>query len=136
MRWAQRLWQRVAEPRHLKMLMLWVYLATSATGIATLCAPPHTVEAIIGGTTAIWSALVIVGGVGGVASVLPGWWWVERLSIFSIWVGMAIYLLVLAWLQSVESGSRLTQMGFLVVGALALGGRFLQIRKYSFEPRE
>ncbi len=52
-----------------------------------------------------------------------------------IWVGAGIYFYVVLSLHISQSGSRLTQMGWIALGALLFVVRWLLIRKYSFEPR-
>lgn len=62
-------------------------------------------------------------------------WWVERLGIGLLWSGMFIYTLVLAYLHVQESGSRLTQIGFICLGAGLFYIRWITIRKFSYQPR-
>lgn len=128
-------WLRVTEPRHLKAAMLVFYSIAAFTGAVTLVMPPQTIEAVIGGVTYVWSAFVLLGGAGGAVTVLPGWWWAERLCIVCLWVGIGMYAIVLAYLHFAESGSWLTQLGFLLLGAGLFYVRLLTIRTYSFDPR-
>jgi hypothetical protein len=76
-----------------------------------------------------------MGAFGGLLTVFPGWWFAERLSIVMLWLGAGIYLGVVIYLHASQNGSRLTQMGFIVLGAGLFFVRWLLIRKYTFEPR-
>ena len=134
--WA--LWAAISEPRHLKAAYFLIYVLTSTVGVVTLMWPPRTIEGPLGSVaTALWAGLFIAGGLVGAATVLPGWWWVERvLGIGLILIGLAIYLAVaitLHWQQ--VGGSRLTQVGVLVLAACPFLLRGLLIREYSYEPR-
>ncbi len=119
----------------MKAAMFVFYGIAALTGVVTLVMPPQTIEAVIGSVTYVWSAFVLIGGAGGVIAVLPGWWWMERLCIACLWVGIGIYAIVLAYLHLSESGSRLTQLGFLILAAGLFYIRLLTIRTYSFDPR-
>jgi hypothetical protein len=132
----RHLWDQVTEPRHLKATYFVLYGVALLTGIATLTRPPQSIEGAIGSqTTAIWASFVIMGAFGGLLTVFPGWWFAERLSIVMLWLGAGIYLGVVIYLHASQNGSRLTQMGFIILGAGLFFVRWLLIRKYTFEPR-
>lgn len=132
----RHLWAQVTEPRHLKATYFVFYGIALLTGIATLTRPPQSIEGAIGSqTTAVWASFVIMGAFGGMLTVFPGWWFAERLSIIMIWLGAGIYFAVVLWLHFTGSGSRLTQMGWIALGAGLFFVRWLIIRKYTFEPR-
>lgn len=134
--WARRLWDSISEPRHLKLAYAIVYALVFATGTATLLAPPNSIEGTLGtALTVTWSVLLIVGGIGGLLTVFPGWWWAERLSIALTLAGTGVYGIVVLSLQITQSGSRLTQLGMISIAACVFAIRWLLIRKYSFEPR-
>lgn len=138
--WAQRMWESITEPRHLKFAYLVIYMVTIAVGLVTLVKPPQSIEGPLGtATTMLWAGLFILGGLVGAVTVLPGWWWVERLlGIAPIFIGLAIYLSVVIVLhvQGLESGaSRLTQIGIILLAAAPFTLRGLLIREYSYEPR-
>ncbi|MGF3056138.1 hypothetical protein [Microbacterium sp. YY-01] len=140
MRWLQRVWESITEPRHMKVAYLAIYLLTIMIGYVTLTYPPQSIAGEIGPVlTVIWSVLFIVGGAAGTITVLPGWWWAERLlAIAPIGMGLAIYLLVAIILhaQNMDTGSsRLTQVGIIVLAASPFIIRMLIIRDYSYEPR-
>jgi len=132
----KRAWESITEPRHLKATYFVFYGLALVTGFATLVRPPQSIEGALGtSTTALWAAFVIMGGFGGMLTVFPGWWFAERLSIVMIWLGAGIYFLVVLSLHINQSGSRLTQMGWILMGAGLFFVRWIIIRRYSFEPR-
>lgn len=133
---ARRVWESITEPRHLKATYFVFYGVALLTGFVTLLRPPQSIEGALGGPlTAVWAGFVIMGAFGGLLTVFPGWWFVERLSIVMIWLGAAIYFIVVLSLQISQYGSRLTQMGWIALGAGLFFVRWLLIRKYTFEPR-
>jgi len=132
----RRAWESITEPRHLKATYFVFYGVALVTGLATLIRPPQSIEGAIGAsTTALWAAFVIMGGFGGMLTVFPGWWFAERVSIVMVWLGAGIYFLVALYLNATGSGSRLTQMGWILLGAGLFFVRWLIIRRYSFEPK-
>lgn len=136
----RRLWESITEPRHLKVAYFVIYLLTVAVGVVTLLMPPRSIEGPLGeALTTGWASLFVAGGLVGAVTVLPGWWWVERLlGITPIIIGLAIYLAVatiLHW-QGLDAGaSRLTQIGIILLAAAPFALRGLLIREYSYEPR-
>ena len=136
--WARGLWEAITEPRHLKVAYLLIYLGTIAVGVVTISWPPHTIEGPLGTVaTTLWASLFIAGGLAGAVTVLPGWWWAERtLGIGLILIGLGIYLSVAVTLHvQSATGSRLTQIGIIVLAACPFLLRGLVIREYSYEPR-
>ena len=137
---AGSLWESITEPRHLKIAYLVIYLITIAVGVVTLVKPPQSIEGPLGtATTMLWAGLFILGGLVGAVTVLPGWWWVERLlGIAPIFIGLAIYLAVVIVLHihGLDAGaSRLTQIGIILLASAPFTLRGLLIREYSYEPR-
>lgn len=140
MRAVRRAWGRVAKPRHVKVIYQVIYLLSALIGMVTLTNPPQTIAGEVGPVlSVVWASLFIVGGLVGIVTVLPGWWWVERLlGIAPILIGLAIYLsvvVVLHW-QSIDTGgSRGTQIGIILLAASPFILRFFFIKEYSYEPR-
>lgn len=137
---ARRVWESITEPRHLKVAYLVIYAVTVAVGVVTLVKPPQSIEGPLGTvTTMLWAGLFIFGGVVGAVTVLPGWWWVERLlGIAPIFIGLAIYLavVVILHIRGLDLGaSRLTQIGIILLASAPFTLRGLLIREYSYEPR-
>ena len=133
---ARRLWDSITEPRHLKAVYFLLYIVLTLTGLVTLLVPPTSIAGELGEPLAVaWSVFWLLGGFGGMLTVFPGWWWAERLSIGLMWAGFGIYGIVVLSLHFTSSGSRLTHLGVILFALVAGLGRFVQIRKYSFEPR-
>ncbi|KAB1867347.1 hypothetical protein [Microbacterium algeriense] len=137
MSWLTRVWERVREPRHLKAAYAVFYSITITLGLIALIAPPQSISGELGPVlTVTWGVLALIGGVGGLASVFPGWWFAERLSIVVIWCALGMYLLVVVVLQvTSESGARWAQMTIFALAAGLFYVRWYEIREYSFEPR-
>lgn len=137
--WVRRLWGRVAEPRHLKASYAVIYALTVAVGLVTLVKPPRTIEGPLGAAaTTGWACAFILGGLLGLLTVFPGWWWAERIAIGFVLIGLAIYITVVI-MQHIEGlasgGSRLTQLGIIILAATPFLLRVQLIREYLYEPR-
>lgn len=140
MRAIQAAWERITEPRNMKVAYLAIYLVTALIGVVTLVMPPQSIAGEIGPLiTTVWASLFILGGTVGAVTVLPGWWWAERLlALAPVAIGLAIYaaVVVVLHLQSTDTGSsRMTQVGTIVLASAPFAIRFLVIREYSYDPR-
>lgn len=136
----RKAWDRVTRPRHVKVIYLVIYALSAGIGVVTLLNPPQTIAGEVGpALTNVWAGLFILGGLVGVVTVLPGWWWAERLlGIAPIMIGLAIYLsvvTVLHWQALDTGGSRATQIGIILLAASPFILRFFFIKEYSYEPR-
>lgn len=135
----RRWWGKITEPRKLRAFYAIVYGFTVALGFATLVAPPQSIAGELGPfVTEFWASLLLMGGFGGVLSVLPGWWWAERLSIFLIFAGLGIYLLVVFSLHLGARGdgsSRLTQLGVIALASAVFVVRLLLTKGMDYEPK-
>lgn len=133
---ARRTWQRVKVPRLVRVIFALGYLVTLATGVVTLTNPPTTVEGQLGPIlSASWSLFWIVGGLAGSATILQGWWEIERYAVASAMFGILIYAAVLVLLHFTSPGTRLTQLGVLTIACLFFLLRLALIRGHDFEPR-
>lgn len=131
----RRLWHLLHEPRIVTAAQGVVWLAWLATGLAALIAPPMTIAHEIGPSlTILWSGLLLLGGILGLAGCLPGWWWVERAGILSATSGALVYLTVVLSLHASATGSRLVQAGFILLAIGSLGVRWLRIRGAQSDP--
>lgn len=129
-------WLRIKEPRVLRVVFLLGYVVTLLTGVATLVSPPRTIEGELGPILSVsWALFWILGGAAGAATVLPGWWQVERYAVAAALFGVGIYGLVVVVLHATEEGSRLTQFGVLITAFLFYVLRLVLIRGHDFEPR-
>lgn len=129
----RRFWASVKEPRHLKATYWVIYGVTALTGAVLFVSPPEPVVDGLGIPLApATAALLVAGGVGGLCSVLQGWWWAERLATYLIAAGVGIYGIVSISLFRAGGAAAL---GMLLLALSPFVLRWLQIRKYSFEPR-
>ena len=132
----RRWWDSIREPRHKKAAYFVLYIIVILTGAVTLIVPPTSISGELGPVLSVsWSVFWLIGGMAGGTSVLPGWWWMERLSIVFMWTGFLIYFYVVFSLHFSSTGSRLTQVGVILVASAAGYIRWLDIHKYNFEPR-
>lgn len=138
---ARKLYWKITEPRHVKVVYFFFYLLAVVAGILSFLFTPHSVSGMLGPVlSGVWASLFLVGGLAGAVSVLPGWWWAERLlGISLIGMGLAVYLSVAVMAHFelwAEVGiSRLTSVAIICMASMPLILRFLFIREYSFEPR-
>lgn len=135
---ARALWESITEPRYLKAFYLAVYTVTIGVGIVTLVNPPSSIEGPLGSfLTAFWALLLTTGGVGAASSVLPGWWWAERLSVWLIIFGAGLYAAIIFGIQlaAPPGSSRWTQLGFVIIATTVFFLRLLLTRKWDYEPR-
>lgn len=131
-----RVWVSIHEPRVVKALYFGVHTLTFLTGLITLIDPPQSIGGVLGSwLTTVWSISLIVGGLGAALSVFPGWWWSERLGSVLALLGLGIYALTVLYLHLSDSGSRLTQIGMILIASFVFLVRMAMIRKYTFEPR-
>lgn len=140
MRWLQRLWARITEPRRMKVFYFFVYLLTAGVGLVTLLSPPRSIAWELGpGVTVILAWFLIAGGVSGVLTVLTPWWWAERLlGIGPILIGLSIQVVMVAILHvqsAPEIGSQLQRIGIVVLASAVFTARLLAIFDYSYDPR-
>lgn len=132
----RRAWARVTEPRHMSVVYGGVYTVAALIGVATFLVPPTTIAGELGPMlSSAWAALFIVGGVLGMSTVLPGWWKWERWAIALNLAAIGIYGYVVITLHFTATGSRLTQLGVLVLAALLFIVRWLLIRGRTYGPR-
>lgn len=133
---ARRLWLAIKEPRVLRLVFLVGYVVTLATGVAALLDPPRTVEGVLGPIlSASWALFFVLGGAVGAATVLPGWWQVERYAVAAAMFGIGIFALVILLRPVVPGGGRGAQFWMLAVALLFYVLRLLLIRGHDFEPR-
>lgn len=136
LRKAGAVWSRIREPRRVKAEFFTIYMVATAVGLVTLAMPPTSIQGVLGVLlTYVWSGALTLGGMLGTAAVFPGWWWLERLGVLSILVGILIYFTVVMSLHFTESGNRLTQAGFILLASTVFILRWQGIWRYTFEPR-
>lgn len=136
-RGAAVVWDWLRDPPHMRPLYTWAYFLSTMIGLVTFMSPPRTIEGVAGATlAAVWAVCFIVGGVIGLGTIWVGWWWLERIGLAIIGIGgVGMYGVVVLYLQLTESGSRLTQLGVILLAGVAVLARFFSIWPYSFQPR-
>ena len=139
----KELWDMIVSPKHMSVAYFGIYIVTVAGGMVSVFIPPVTLHHELGPVlTFVWGSMILVGGMIGLMSVLPGWWWLERLGIILAVTGIGIYFAIVTYLQinsywaPGSAGSRLTQMAITILAASVFGIRWLFIRSYSFAPRK
>ena len=132
----RRVWRSLTDPPHQRPVIFVAYAVTIFTGVMTLIMPPRTIESELGpALTVTWALLMLVGGVVGLGTILTRWWWVERLGIATIILGLTVYGSVVLTLHFVTPGSRATQLGVIVLAGLLFMLRLAAIREWSYAPR-
>lgn len=135
---ARWLWDEISTPPHMKPIYAGVYVVTVLTGVATLVVPPQSIAGPIGPLlAAVWASCFIVGGILGLCTVLTRLWWLERAGLGASGLGLVTYGVVVVMLhfEPTSSGSRLTQLGIIILAAALFLVRWFAIKDYSYEPR-
>ena len=132
----RRLWDFLPEPRIIHAVMLSAWLTVATIGAVTIATPPRSISSELGPLMSlIWGCLLALGGVLGTLGIVSRFWWLERAGIWSAIAGMSIYLATVTHLQFAEGGSRLTQMGFILLAIIFLLTRLLRIWGLHSDPR-
>lgn len=131
------IWESFREPRVKKLLAAAAYVCAVLAGVHTIREPPSSLQGVLGlALTTAWGLFYLAGGVLGLGTVAQGWWWLERIGIYTIIVGAGLYLLVILYLHySSESGNRLPQYWAIAISVPLVLYRGQDIRKLRYEPR-
>lgn len=138
-KWIQRippihwLYLKIAEPRVIRLLYFGIYVMMAMPGILLIISPPATIKDVIGYTYMyVLAGFLIIGGLFGASSVLPGIWWLERVGIILLDTALAVYLVIVITLHSSVS----SMIGIFVAIAfmLAFAVRFITIRHHPLAP--
>lgn len=136
-------WEKIVSPKHMTLAYFCIYAVTVIGGLVSVFIPPVTLQYELGpALTVIWGSLILLGGITGLVSVLPGWWWLERLGIVLAVTGIGIYFAILVYIQleiyssPYAAGSRWTQLSMTFLAMSVFIVRWLFIRAYSFAPRK
>ena len=132
----RRTWLLLHEPRVITAIVGAMWLILIYIGLAALLSPPMTIAHEIGPRlTTWWGTILLVGGILGLIGCLPGWWWVERTGIILTGAGVACYGGVVTMLHVMEAGgSRLVQLGFILLAIGHLINRWCRIRGAQVDP--
>ena len=131
-------WTRVPEPRAVSVICSIAYFAAAATGLVTILVPPTTLIGFAGEITMFFVGwFLLTGGVLGMVAGALDFWQLERVAITSMAWGLITYEYIIASLHfaNPESGSRLTQIGVIVMAMAFLAIRMAMIWRYPFKPR-
>ena len=81
----RRIWDMIAEPKTVTVLMTSLYASVLGLGVYTLTDPSHS--------RVIMSILLITGGALGMVSAPVGQWWIERAGLIGVVTAWAMHLL-------------------------------------------
>lgn len=127
------LYMKIAEPRVIRLLYFGIYLMMTMPGILLILSPPATIKDVVGYFYMyVLAAFLIVGGLFGVVSVLPGIWWLERVGIILLDTALAIYLVIVVTLHT--SVSSMIGIFVSIAFMLAFAVRFITIRHHQLAP--
>lgn len=133
--WTLVVWLRIQEPRLITILQTLIYGLCAWAGIATVLAPPSSIEGQFGLTvTLVWGWFAIIGGVAGALACPFGKWLIEKPAIILCATATMIYAGIILTLHIQESGNRLPQLCFVVMTLLYLVSRYARIRPFSYQP--
>lgn len=137
LRWFQTWWLRVPSPREVSAAYSMAYLVTLFMGIVTLTFPPRTLSYELGGPQAMMSVgvLLIIGAVVGMTGGTLEHWKLERVGLWFMSGALSIYGAVVLALHLTQEGSRLTQLGPILLGLILFFLRWVMIRRFSYRPR-
>lgn len=132
MRWATF----VPEPRYASTVYAIAYSLFVLTGLATLTVPPQTLVGLLGEAgMALVGWFFFLGGVVGMGAGWREWWELERWAIAMMLIGLAAYAWIVLQLHFQSPGSRLTQLGIILIAACVLTLRVGMIWRYPYKPR-
>lgn len=133
----QILWLRVQEPRALSAIYFFAYLVISILGLAVVIDPPRTVQSSIGHVLLIgWGSMLLVGGLLGTISVLPGIWWMERAATGFCMTAIAIYGVTVCFQPVTQVSVRIASLCFIIFAILAFATRLVKIRHFAYDPEK
>lgn len=125
------------DPPKWRPIVLVGYALALCMGLSTLLSPPLTIEGLLGQVlTTIWAWLIIVGSVLAASMVYTDRWLLERIGIKIAGLGLALYMVIVAWLWIFQSGNRGTQFFGLSLGCMFLLLRHFQVGGFDYAPRK
>lgn len=126
-----RAFNRIAEPRVLRIVQFVIYGLLLAAGVSVLATTPWMIREILGDELALFvGAFITLGAALGFIAVLPGVWWLERVGILSLGTGIAMYSVVV-----VSLGAPFIALLVSFALVLSLVQRWMEIRKYQLAPK-
>ena len=126
------LFMRIAEPRMVRLLHFGIYISMISAGWGITAYPPSAFKDVLGWVLVmVFGLFLLLGGVLGAISVLPGIWWLERVSLICLITGMSVYTVVILDLHASPVGISIS-VAFVLTFVL----RWIGIRRYQLAPRE
>ena len=115
-----KLLRKIAEPRSESVGYFIVYGLMAAGGVLVLIEHPMLFVDVLGDQLTVWfGVFATFGGVAAAIAVLPGWYWLERVGIYSIVAGLALYGVV-------TTNAGITATGLLFSLAFIIGAFFIR----------
>lgn len=129
-------WPTIPEPRYESITYGVIYSLFSLTGLATISLPPSTIQGVLGSASIqIVGWFFLIGGITGMVTGWLGWWQFERWGIGMMGFGILIYVYIVINLHFTSQGSRLSQLGIMLIAFCTLALRIGKIWRYPFRPR-
>lgn len=132
----RRAWSHIAQPRVQRVGFFVLYGFHLVAGAAVAIGEPILFHGIGGLQTLVWGGFLLLGGLLGMISVLPGWNYIERVGILSIVVGVAIYSAILAFSPVDDVPLRIATWCFVSAWVVVFLLRSWEIRLYLIAPRK
>lgn len=131
----RRLWNLLKEPRVVTLMHCLSYIFLIAMGTVTLLSPPTTLALAWGQQiTFLWALILVIGGSFALCGCLTGLWWLESIGIWSLCLGVGLYIFIVVSLHFLSSGNRLSQAFALIALFTLLISRFARIRGFNLDP--
>lgn len=128
--------RRMAWERFVWSLDLAAYAFVGVAGAVVALHPSYNVSSVLGeypAISAVWSALLVVGGVGGIVGRASRVWAVEFVAaVFAGW-GLFLYLIVL--LPTIVDGSGIVLASVVFVSWAFVVRRYAELHIFTHEPK-
>lgn len=134
--WLAARWLQVPQPRDMSAIFAGLYAIAFATGLLAILDPPDAIVAMQGRVVMILMGILLLAGAGSAA--LGGYltlWQLERVGIVICSLALACYgyLVLAAHVQS--EGSKMVQVGIVLMALAAFVIRYRMIRGFTYKPR-
>lgn len=134
--WVRTWWVRVPEPRDISALFTVVYAISAVTGFVVLFDPPILLLGVSDQVAVSLISICLM--VGAVISCFAGWreyWKLERIGLWFLFGAQGMYFFLVTYLHLTSiTGSRLLQMGTILVAVCCYVARYLLIRTFTYRP--
>lgn len=126
-------YMKIAEPRVRRLIYFVIYLLLTGSGLGMLFNPPASLVKLLGGPALVYvvAIFIMAGAIVCMFCVLPGIWWFERVGLYSIAFGIAMYSGALLFLGA---SAFIIIVPLIVILLLTL--RWLDIKEFLLAPRE